>query len=301
MIVAHAIEREYAHDIDQGRPFGEQVVALAQRFRGRLTSLVADWIRVGYCQGNFNSDNCAVGGFTLDYGPFGFIEAFDPWFQPWTGGGEHFSFFNQPAAAEANFHMFYRALALLLDDDASLAAQLEEVRHGFPAEMKFKLERMWASKVGLQRFDAGLFATLFELMQQSRVDYTLFFRALCDLPTDVAALEHTFHTAATDDTRTRWQTWLDRWHEQLRVGARDLAAVSSDMKRLNLRYTWREWLIAPAYEQAEAGDYTCVRELQSLFSNPYVDQPGDLAAEADRKRPAHIEGLGGVCHMSCSS
>ncbi|MCL1483092.1 MAG: protein adenylyltransferase SelO family protein [Marinobacter sp.] len=51
---------------------------------------MANWIRVGYCQGNFNSDNCAAGGFTLDYGPFGFCDVFDPQFQPWTGGGHHF-------------------------------------------------------------------------------------------------------------------------------------------------------------------------------------------------------------------
>lgn len=231
-----------------------------------------------------------------------FRKTLDPWFQPWTGGGEHFSFFNQPAAAEANFHMFCRALRLLLDDDPPLAAQLDDVRHGFPAEMKFKLERMWASKLGLARFDASLFSGLFELMQQSRVDYTLFFRALCDLPTDPTPLVPTFHTAPSDDTRQQWQSWLDRWHEHLRANPTgDPAAISSDMKRINPRYTWREWLIAPAYEQAEHGDYTLVRDLQWLFSNPYTDQPGELAAQADQKRPPHIEGLGGVCHMSCSS
>ena len=98
MIVSHLIEREYKSDIAQNLGFAGQLVELAKLFRQRLTSLVANWLRVGYCQGNFNSDNCAAGGFTLDYGPFGFCEIFDPWFQPWIGGGEHFSFFNQPAA-----------------------------------------------------------------------------------------------------------------------------------------------------------------------------------------------------------
>jgi uncharacterized protein YdiU (UPF0061 family) len=93
------------------------LVELAQLFRQRLTSLVANWQRVGYCQGNFNSDNCAAGGFTLDYGPFGFCEIFDPEFQPWTGGGKHFSFFNQPIAAEANYHMFWTAVRPLLEED----------------------------------------------------------------------------------------------------------------------------------------------------------------------------------------
>ena len=144
------------------------MVALSRCFRGRLTGLVAEWIRVGYCQGNFNSDNCALGGFTLDYGPFGFCEAFDPWFQPWTGGGQHYAFFNQPAAAEANFHSLCGSLRLLIEDDPALASALDEVRRGLAAEMRLSLERMWAAKLGLARFDAPLCSELFALMQQFR-------------------------------------------------------------------------------------------------------------------------------------
>ncbi|HCS80351.1 MAG TPA: hypothetical protein DIV42_04230, partial [Alteromonas macleodii] len=76
-IVKHLIEREYSSEIDTTTPFEEQVVTLAALFRDRLTRLVSGWVRVGYCQGNFNSDNCAAGGFTLDYGPFGFCEFFE--------------------------------------------------------------------------------------------------------------------------------------------------------------------------------------------------------------------------------
>jgi uncharacterized protein YdiU (UPF0061 family) len=84
MIVTHLIKREYKNEIDQSLHFSDQIILLARTFRERLSSLVANWLRVGYCQGNFNSDNCAAGGFTLDYGPFGFCELFDPQFQPWT-------------------------------------------------------------------------------------------------------------------------------------------------------------------------------------------------------------------------
>ncbi len=86
-IVEYAIEREYKQQIDSSLPLPEKVLALATEFRERLTTLVTHWMRVGFCQGNFNSDNCAVGGFTLDFGPFGFCERFEPYFQPWTGGG----------------------------------------------------------------------------------------------------------------------------------------------------------------------------------------------------------------------
>ena len=94
LIVQHLIERNYRSEIDSALPFQDQVLELARLFRARLTRLVANWMRVGYCQGNFNGDNCAAGGFTLDYA-LGFCELFDPRFQPWTGGGAHFSFFNR--------------------------------------------------------------------------------------------------------------------------------------------------------------------------------------------------------------
>ena len=140
LIVQHLIERNYRPEIDPSLEFSDQVLALAALFRGRLTALVAHWMRVGYCQGNFNSDNCAAGGYTLDYGPFGFCELFDPRFQPWTGGGEHFSFFNQPVAAGANYQMFWSALRPLLEGNSDALAQLDHIRDGFAAAMNQKVE-----------------------------------------------------------------------------------------------------------------------------------------------------------------
>ena len=177
-IVLHLIDREYADVIDQKLTKAEKVVLLAQEFRRRLTSLVANWIRVGYCQGNFNSDNCAAGGFTLDYGPFGFCDEFNPHYQPWTGGGEHFAFMNQPVAAERNFYSFCTALLPLLASHEDGLRQLQEIHSGFPAAMQTQMEKMWADKLGLVTFDAALFSELETLMVQTPVDYTLFFREL---------------------------------------------------------------------------------------------------------------------------
>ncbi|MEX0622827.1 MAG: protein adenylyltransferase SelO family protein, partial [Saccharospirillum sp.] len=129
-LVLHLIDREYAGEIDPSLSTTEKIVVLARLFRARLTSLVANWIRVGYCQGNFNSDNCAAGGFTLDYGPFGFCDAFDPAFQPWTGGGHHFSFLNQPAAAERNFYSFCSALQPLLVTHQKSLQELIDIHRG---------------------------------------------------------------------------------------------------------------------------------------------------------------------------
>ena len=145
LIVQHLIERNYRPAIDPAEPFHKQVIALAHLFRERLTSLVAHWMRVGYCQGNFNSDNCAAGGYTLDYGPFGFCELFDPRFQPWTGGGTHFCFFNQPVAAETNFKMFWSSLLALLDGDRQAQEELDALHDCFAAVMQQKVEAIWAS------------------------------------------------------------------------------------------------------------------------------------------------------------
>ena len=123
------IDREYSEVISQDLRLEEKIISLANEFQNRLTSLVANWIRVGYCQGNFNSDNCAAGGFTLDYGPFGFIEMFEPKYQSWTGGGMHFSFFNQPVAAFKNFKSFCSALKPLLSSNALALGELEKVEN----------------------------------------------------------------------------------------------------------------------------------------------------------------------------
>jgi uncharacterized protein YdiU (UPF0061 family) len=163
MIVSHLIEREYKSDINQTLSFAEQLVELAKHFRQRLTTLVANWLRVGYCQGNFNSDNCAAGGFTLDYGPFGFCEIFDPWFQPWTGGGEHFSFFNQPRAAETNYYMFWKAVRLLLAENAEALEQFDQVGRGFAEAMQTQIQNMWAAKLGLTEFNPELFQQLIDI------------------------------------------------------------------------------------------------------------------------------------------
>jgi uncharacterized protein YdiU (UPF0061 family) len=82
----------------------------------RLAQLVAGWLRVGFCQGNFNADNCLVGGRTMDYGPFGWMDQYDPLFAKWTGSGEHFAFINQPNAALANFQTLAMSCAPLLEN-----------------------------------------------------------------------------------------------------------------------------------------------------------------------------------------
>jgi uncharacterized protein YdiU (UPF0061 family) len=300
LIVRHLIERNYRPEIDPGLEFSDQVVELARLFRDRLTALVANWMRVGYCQGNFNSDNCAAGGFTLDYGPFGFCELFDPRFQPWTGGGEHFCFFNQPVAAEANYQMFWSAIRPLLAGNTGAAGRLDAIREGFSAAMNQQLETMWASKLGLRSPDAALVNDLLELMVISKADYTILFHRLSDIPEDPSALKEALYEPSSEQLDAQWTHWLGRWRDQIRSNG-DLSQASAAMQRVNPQITWREWLVAPAYQQAEHGDTTLIQELQQVFSHPYAAPSPELAAKYDRLKPREFFNAGGVSHYSCSS
>ncbi|MCT0199898.1 YdiU family protein [Synechococcus sp. CS-1325] len=300
MIVQHLIERNYRPEIDPSLDFSDQVVELAELFRGRLTALVANWMRVGYCQGNFNSDNCAAGGYTLDYGPFGFCELFDPRFQPWTGGGEHFCFFNQPVAAEANYQMFWSAIRPLLAGNTQALARLDQIQGGFSEAMQQEIEAMWASKLGLISYNATLVNELLELMVLSKVDYTIFFRRLSEIPEQLSALKESFYLPCSEELDAQWTQWLQRWRDRVTAGG-DIKATSAAMQRVNPAITWREWLIAPAYEQAAQGDFSLVRELQEVFGHPYDKPAAELAATYDRLKPRDFFNAGGVSHYSCSS
>jgi len=300
MIVQHLIERNYRPEIDAGLPFHEQVVGLARLFRQRLTALVANWIRVGYCQGNFNSDNCAAGGYTLDYGPFGFCELFDPRFQPWTGGGEHFSFFNQPVAAEANYQMFWASLRLLLSDNSEALASLDQIRDGFGAAMGREIEAMWASKLGLADYDAELVNELLELLVLSKVDYTIFFRKLSDIPEQLSPLKESFYQPSSGQLDGQWSQWLQRWRDRITASG-DVEATAAAMKRVNPNLTWREWLIAPAYQKAGQGDTSLIQELQQVFRHPYDELSAELEVNYNRLKPQDFFNAGGVSHYSCSS
>ena len=296
----HLIDRNYRAEIDPALPFRAQVLELARLFHARLTRLVADWMRVGYCQGNFNSDNCAAGGFTLDYGPFGFCELFDPRFQPWTGGGAHFSFFNQPAAAEANYRMFWKSLRTLLEGDPDAQQQLDQQQEGFAAAMQQELEAMWASKLGLPGYDETLVTELLQLMLASKADYTKTFRLLSACPDQLDGLKPAFYLPITPELEAQWQAWLQRWNGLISSNG-NRAELSAAMQRVNPAITWREWLIAPAYQQAEQGDNSLIQELQALFSDPYEAPSAELASRYDQLRPRQFFSAGGISHYSCSS
>jgi uncharacterized protein YdiU (UPF0061 family) len=318
-IVLHAIEREYADVIDYQLTTAEKVLMLAREFRNRLTSLVANWIRVGFCQGNFNSDNCSVGGFTLDYGPYGFCDVYDPHFQSWTGGGHHFSFMNQPVAAQQNFKSFCNALRPLLASyqeplqqgslkpdslQQDYLQKLDEIQDGFSNVMQAQMEKMWAGKLGLSTFNKALFSELEPLMAQTPVDYTIFFRELSMLPENIAPLKKSFYKDS-EDMDLRWSEWLAKWKSLIAndnvAAPRSDDEISRQMKLVNPKYILREWFVVPAYQQATAGNYALVRELQEIMTQPYAEQSQEIEDKYYKLKPFEFFELGGTSYYSCSS
>ena len=311
-IVQHLMDREYPEVQESELPTTQKILQLAKEFGTRLSYLVSNWVRVGYCQGNFNSDNCAAGGFTLDFGPFGFMDEFDPKYQSWTGGGLHFCFLNQPQAAEVNFKMFCLALRPLLEHDHSAIEELEQIINDFPELIHHDMMNMWASKLGLKTFDPSLFEELVDLMLKTSVDYTIFFRELSSVPNHVSPLTESFYGLINEDDElmNQWKAWHERWLSLIQTtNPKDINATSEEstrnlselMKRLNPKYTLREWHLVPAYQEANVGNDTLIEELNEVMTNPYAEQSEEIARKFYKKKPKEYFKVAGISHVSCSS
>jgi uncharacterized protein YdiU (UPF0061 family) len=229
---------------------------------------------------------------------------FDPQYQPWTGGGSHFAFLNQPAAAERNFHSFCSAIKPLLTEDPDHLQQLDEIQRDFPKVMGAQLEKMWASKLGLATFNPDLLSELGSLMAKTLVDYTIFFRELSTLPDDIGPLKKSFYNRETYDADPEgmdklWSEWFTKWKALIKP--RSGEELSRQMKLVNPKYSLRDWLVVPAYQQAAEGDYSLLRELQEVMTQPYAEQSNDMEKKYYRMKPPELFQVGGLSHYSCSS
>jgi uncharacterized protein YdiU (UPF0061 family) len=194
LLARHALAREYPHLLPaEGSEEALQgaLLAMLRECAGRFAALAAHWLRVGYVQSNFNADNCLVGGVTMDYGPFGYLELYDPTWGHWVGTGDHYAYLNQPTAMGVNFGMLLRSLLPLFS--AAGRAEAADIFKSYPATSARAVSAMWASKMG---FPAGspeeatgpLYAAMEALMREYPTDFTLLYRQLIlTLPADFAA------------------------------------------------------------------------------------------------------------------
>lgn len=288
MMVKHAIEREYA-DVLPGRdvPLAERALAVFDIAAERIAAMTTNWLRVGFCQGNFNCDNCLFAGRTMDYGPFGFMDKFDPGFAKWVGSGDHFAFMNQPAAGLANLGTLATALEPLLTGDER--RELRRKREA--AEQVFRdAERdMWCLKLGFESGTAEVAAhaaALLRLMERSQADYTITFRELASVPATLgessidgarpavlmAPLRNAFYQELSPQLEEQWVAWLRGWMRLLESQA-VFEGVGDRMKAVNPKYILREYMLVDAYNAARQENYGLVHELYQLVRNPYAEQP----------------------------
>lgn len=219
---------------------------------------------------------------------------------PWSGGGEHFSFFNQPQAAEANYLMFWASIRLLLADNTTDLARLDEIHEGFAVAMNQAIEVMRASKLGLNSADASLVDELHQRMVLTKIDYTVLARIHSTLPEPLLPMKESFYLPGSEQLDAQWAHWLQRWRHRIqKCGNR--TAASGAIQRVNPKITWREWLIAPAYEQAALGDTSMIKDLQMVFRHPYVEPSAELATWIDRRKSRQFFHAGGISLYSCSS
>lgn len=292
-------------DIDAAAPD-----AIAQWFGAvcrRTAELIVHWTRVGFVHGVMNTDNLSIHGLTIDYGPYGWLEPYEPGWTPNTTDAQtrRYCFGRQPGIAQWNLSRFGGALASLVDDPASL----EEGLGAYTETYETRARQMYAAKLGLQRLegasDEQLLQDLFTLLQRTETDYCLFFRCLAEVPGrsadfDIhACFEPAYYdaNALQSDVGVALSAWLDRY--RTRVAEQDDNRRRAAMHAVNPLYVPRNYLAQQAIDAAEQGDLGELERLSTVLSQPYREQPG--AAQYAARRPEWARHRAGCSALSCSS
>jgi uncharacterized protein YdiU (UPF0061 family) len=265
----HVIARHYPQCSNDAA--GNPYAALLQAVSERTARLMAQWQAVGFCHGVMNTDNMSILGLTLDYGPFQFLDAFDPAHvcnHSDTQG--RYAFHKQPNIGYWNLHCLAQALLPLIGEQALAVAALASYKSVFPAAMQQAMQ----AKLGLadsQSGDLELIDSLLKLLAKNRVDYSIFWRRLSHWVADKAAARNDpvrdlfLDRAAADD-------WLARYAD--RIAPTERAAASDRMLRSNPKFVLRNHLAEQAIRQAKLGDYMEVATLLSLLESPFDEHPG---------------------------
>lgn len=326
-LLQHVMRREFPA-IDSTLPLREQLLEMMREFVRRQSALVVSWLRVGYVQGNMNSDNCLLSGRTVDYGPFGFVETYEELWSPFTSDMERkFGFERQPLAAQVNVMTLARALLPLFDQRGPEVAELQAiVQDLYSQELDANLAQMRRAKLGLSAWDGEasepFWSQLQLLMQRSSLDYTIFWRQLASVGTDAAeravregeagadALFELLLPAFDSDPRNEtnkdkallWRKWLLEYAARVQADAeaRPGSERQREMRLTSPKFIPREWMLMQAYSAAEEGDFSVIEELARLFRTPYDEHP-ELEAKYYRRTPDEMRSKAGVSYFSCSS
>ncbi|HEY0856052.1 MAG TPA: YdiU family protein [Albitalea sp.] len=267
--------------------------ALLEGVARRTAELMAHWQAIGFCHGVMNTDNMSILGLTIDYGPFGFLDAFDPGHI--CNHSDHqgrYAFARQPSVGFWNLHALAQGMLPLFDDTDQALEALEPYKKVFPRALQARMR----AKLGLateRDGDTALIDDLLKRLAQDRTDYAIAFRRLAQFGSADDAGNHAVRDLFVD--RDAFDAWARRYRERLRAENSDDAARAAAMNRVNPKFILRNHLAQEAIHRAQGGDFGEVRRLLKVLSRPYDEQPEHGAyADFPPDWAQHIE-------VSCSS
>jgi protein adenylyltransferase len=312
-LVAFTVRADFPHLL-AGLPAGAAPAAMVpplfDEVCARTAALVVDWMRVGFVHGVLNTDNMSILGLTIDYGPYGWLEGFDPDWTPNTTDAHtrRYRYGAQPQVAQWNLLQLASALIALTEDADPLRASLdryaERYREGFRAMM---VERLgWGAP---REGDEPLVARLVDLLQRTEVDQVLVFRDLARVPAGADARDDALLAPLADawyrpedvagELRADLVGWLRDWGRRVRAGGLSDEERRRRMDAVNPRFVLRNFLAQEAIDAAEAGDTAVLWDLLDVLRRPYDEQPGRERFSA--RRPEWARSRVGCSMLSCSS
>ena len=317
-LVAYTLSTDFpALGFDAHAPLATRKAIYAAWFNEvctRTAHMIAHWMRVGFVHGVMNTDNMSILGLTIDYGPYGWLENYDPDWTPNTTDAQHrrYRYAQQPQIALWNLMQLANAIYPLIEAAAPLEAALD----GYGATYQTAYHAAMAAKLGLHTLhgaqDEALLADLLTLLATVETDMTVFFRALSAYtpPADgsapavddfigVVSDAYYLPTQLNDDYRAQLASWLARYAARLHHDDRAPADRRVSMDAANPRYVLRNYLAQLAIDAADAGDFSKVHELLETLRQPYTEQPG--RAHLTAKRPDWARQRAGCSMLSCSS
>lgn len=296
----YTIRHFYPH---LGEPSKETYIQFFREVAEKTLRLMIEWERVGFVHGVMNTDNMSILGLTIDYGPYGWLEDYDPNWTPNTtdAGGKRYRFGNQAAIGVWNLLQLGNALYPLIED----AAPLEEILEKYQSDYEPRHARMMSDKLGLKEAaESNFILELEKLLYQSEMDMTIFFRNLSQFDEQNPQefwdkLKEAGYSASLEKFKPQWTEFLANYAEKLLAETSEKGERRKAMNLVNPKYVLRNYMAQLAIDAADAGDYRVVDELFKLLLKPYDEQPESEKWFA--KRPDWAKVKAGCSMLSCSS
>ena len=289
MLADHVIDAFYPAARDATNAYQSFLAAVTER----TARLMAQWQAVGFCHGVMNTDNMSIVGLTLDYGPFGFLDAFDAnHICNHTDQQGRYAYARQPSVGLWNLQCLAEALLPLIEDVDGAEAALAP----YPSVFAEAMDTAIHAKLGLvERLpdDKALLVSLFALLQDNRTDYTAFFRRLSALDEVTSRPGRSVRDLFVD--RERFDAWAVDYRSRLAQESTTASVRRVAMDAVNPKYILRNHLAETAIVKAREGDFEEVRRLHALLERPFDEQPEhDAYADLPPDWASHLE-------VSCSS